>query len=395
VTQVYYDAFNRAMTINRSGTYTNHLFTAAGQRYATMTGGTWQKYFLPLPAGMQAVYTPSGLQYYRHADWLGSSRFASTPSGAVQYSLAYAPFGETYSESGTVDRSFTGQTQDTVAGSTALYDFTFRQHASSQGRWLVPDPAGLTAVDPTNPQTWNRYAYLANNPLNGVDPLGLDRCTWDDGSEVSTEDGGGDSYSCGQVGGNWVEGANHDVNVSDGGDWVLNPGCSQFGGSPGVGCDGGGWRNIELFHLPSNTRIPTGTLVSRQPQAITQSSQQMGCRAGQHCSEAYKQCESNLFYRAFAAGIYAAGGAVTDLPDEVKQLWQYLSNNRYAVGAVASVTATSMYALSEATSATVGAAVSNWMIPGAAVGIGVWAGKQGIDAYKLYIDQNSGNCERL
>jgi hypothetical protein len=28
-------------------------------------------------------------------------------------------------------------------------------------------------VDITNPQTWNRYAYLANNPLNATDPLGL------------------------------------------------------------------------------------------------------------------------------------------------------------------------------------------------------------------------------
>jgi RHS repeat-associated protein len=49
----------------------------------------------------------------------------------------------------------------------------FRQHSQSQGRWLVPDPAGLAAVDITNPQTWNRYAYLANNPLNATDPLGL------------------------------------------------------------------------------------------------------------------------------------------------------------------------------------------------------------------------------
>ena len=28
-------------------------------------------------------------------------------------------------------------------------------------------------MDLTNPQTWNRYAYLANNPLNATDPLGL------------------------------------------------------------------------------------------------------------------------------------------------------------------------------------------------------------------------------
>ncbi len=38
---------------------------------------------------------------------------------------------------------------------------------------MVPDPAGLAAVDITNPQTWNRYAYLANNPLNAIDPKGL------------------------------------------------------------------------------------------------------------------------------------------------------------------------------------------------------------------------------
>src|SRR5271165_6925432 len=45
---------------------------------------------------------------------------------------------------------------------------------AAQGRWLVPDPAGLAAVDITNPQTWNRYVYVANNPLAVTDPLGLD-----------------------------------------------------------------------------------------------------------------------------------------------------------------------------------------------------------------------------
>jgi RHS repeat-associated protein len=88
----------------------------------------------------------------------------------VYFDEAYAPFGEHYSGVGTSDLSFTGQTQDTVTG---LYDFPFRQEHPVQGRWLVPDPAGLAAVDITNPQTWNRYAYLANNPLTFIDPLGL------------------------------------------------------------------------------------------------------------------------------------------------------------------------------------------------------------------------------
>lgn len=39
---------------------------------------------------------------------------------------------------------------------------------------MTPDPAGLAAVDPTNPQSWNRYAYVMNNPQAFVDPLGLD-----------------------------------------------------------------------------------------------------------------------------------------------------------------------------------------------------------------------------
>jgi hypothetical protein len=34
-------------------------------------------------------------------------------------------------------------------------------------------PAGLAAVDPTNPQSWNRYSYVGNNPLSSIDPSGL------------------------------------------------------------------------------------------------------------------------------------------------------------------------------------------------------------------------------
>jgi RHS repeat-associated protein len=54
-----------------------------------------------------------------------------------------------------------------------LDHFLYRQYIGNEGRWVSPDPAGLAAVDPTNPQTWNRYAYVANSPISLVDPLGL------------------------------------------------------------------------------------------------------------------------------------------------------------------------------------------------------------------------------
>jgi RHS repeat-associated protein len=128
-----------------------------------------QKAFIPLPGGGTAVYTSTGLAYYRHTDHLGSSRLATTPSHALYSATAYAPFGEPYKQAGTTDLSFTGQDQDTASG---MHDFLARKYNPVSGRWLSPDPAGLSQVDPTNPQTWNRYAYVGNSPLNLIDPFG-------------------------------------------------------------------------------------------------------------------------------------------------------------------------------------------------------------------------------
>jgi len=179
---VTYDALDRMVEQASGSTYTESAYGPAGTKLALMNGQSLVKAFVPLPAGAVAVYGSGGtLSYFRHPDWLGSSRFSSTTSRTMYYSRAYAPFGETYAESGTQERAFAGMNQDTVQSSTSgLYDALFREY-EQYGRWVSPDPAGLAAVDPTNPQTWNRYAYVANNPLSGVDPLGLcgDGVTWD------------------------------------------------------------------------------------------------------------------------------------------------------------------------------------------------------------------------
>ncbi len=50
---------------------------------------------------------------------------------------------------------------------------------------MTPDPPGMAAVDPTNPQSWNRYAYVMNNPINLIDLVGLECYAWDNGQSTN------------------------------------------------------------------------------------------------------------------------------------------------------------------------------------------------------------------
>ena len=164
-----YDAFGRVVEQQSGSSYQEIVYSPIGKT-AIANGSSLVKAFVPLPGGGTAIYNSSGLAYYRHADWLGSSRLTSTASRGMYSSSSYAPFGEQYALAGSSDPSFTGQNSDTVS---TLYDFPFRRHSPSQGRWISPDPLGLGAADTTNPQSWNRYAYVANQPTTLIDPLGL------------------------------------------------------------------------------------------------------------------------------------------------------------------------------------------------------------------------------
>ena len=68
---------------------------------------------------------------------------------------------------------FTGKERDGESGNDY---FGARYYASSMGRFLSPDPL-LNSGHPENPQTWNRYAYVLNNPLRSTDPTGLYTCS--------------------------------------------------------------------------------------------------------------------------------------------------------------------------------------------------------------------------
>lgn len=119
----------------------------------------------------------------------------------------------------------------------ADYYANLRYESSSLGRFFQPDPVG---GDPTNPQSWNRYAYALNDPLNLVDSLGLDAAgNAPDLNYVCYSDGTCDTSVSG--------GSSITVNGGDAGSGFFGEGCC--GGDPGPfplllrpfgGRDGGG-----------------------------------------------------------------------------------------------------------------------------------------------------------
>src|SRR6266481_3553915 len=195
-----YDALERMVEKNVAGTYSEVLYSPIGKT-AVMNGNSIVDVYVPLPGGSTFHMVPGG-QHFWHPDWLGTIRLDSSRSNrAWIFDRAFPPFGEVYKGFGTAGSyDLTGDTQDTVAGT---YDTQNRELNPSQGRWISPDLAGLSAVDPSNPQTWNRYAYVLNNPLNAVDPDSL-WCVWEDGTADAAEaDGGASSSECLKQGGHW------------------------------------------------------------------------------------------------------------------------------------------------------------------------------------------------
>jgi RHS repeat-associated protein len=190
---------------------------------------------IPLPVG-SIIYGPSGLVGYSHPDWRGDVRLSTNTSMGILNQDEFAPFGApydntTFSWDNTI--RFDGAEMSTIP---YVFDSPTRKLHSVQGRWLQPDPAGLAAVNPANPQSWNRYAYVLNNPLSYEDPTGL-YCAYlnDAGNGVESIDDSGGSGECGSNGGYWIEG-NY-----GGGSWVnVN---SESGLVTGAGYDSSG--NLE------------------------------------------------------------------------------------------------------------------------------------------------------
>jgi len=146
-----------------------------GMSQVTATTGWWYGVwsFFNLGGREVAAYTPAGGTLFPHPNTLGTtmqySSQAGYQTGSTTDMLSY-PWGQPWQGAGVYEFASL-QLRDTSAN----LDWTpNRQYANRFGRWLSPDPAGRKAVTLTDPQTWNMYAYVRNNPTTLTDPDGLD-----------------------------------------------------------------------------------------------------------------------------------------------------------------------------------------------------------------------------
>jgi RHS repeat-associated protein len=206
-TSYYYDA--EGDRVGKSGTTPTDTVYFGGRPVARYASSAWTDLIYGAGGLLAEVpFNQSGAQVYRMTDHLGSSVGILSSTGALLGGIQdYAPFGQLNNGSSTNDPyKFTGKERDQESGNDY---FGARYYASSMGRWMKPDPVGIFVADPSNPQSWNLYSYVLNNPLNSVDPDGLD-CAWlsDDMSSIEEIDADSDTKpkDCTKSGGYYVPG---------------------------------------------------------------------------------------------------------------------------------------------------------------------------------------------
>ena len=142
--------------------------------------GQWNEYLkvgnVMVGVRFLALATETVTLRYFHTDHLGSIAVITDGNGAVAERLSYDAWGKRRFANGADDPAgsvtsqttygFTGQEELSVTG---LVHLNGRVYDSLIGRMMSADP---TVPDALNPQAWNRYSYVGNDPLTFTDPTG-------------------------------------------------------------------------------------------------------------------------------------------------------------------------------------------------------------------------------
>ena len=190
-TQYQYSSRGQLVSVQAPGTNITYQHNAMGNRVAKrVNGGITEKYLWQDKTTLLAVYNPdnslkqrfeytlgntptsftqAGQKYYIVSDHLGSPRVITDSNGAVLKAYSFDAFGNrsTITDNNPtmeIPFGFAGGLYDTDTG---LIRFGYRDYDSKTGRWTARDPIGLNGGD------GDVYAYVFNDPVQLLDPIGL------------------------------------------------------------------------------------------------------------------------------------------------------------------------------------------------------------------------------
>ncbi len=122
-------------------------------------------------SGLLAMISGGATTYY-HQDHL-SVRLTTDANGNILTQQEHFPFGEPWYQSGANNEFvFTSYQRDSESG----LDYALaRYYDSRTGTFCSADPL---AGSPGDPQSWNRYPYGRNDPIDNTDPSGKHWWNW-------------------------------------------------------------------------------------------------------------------------------------------------------------------------------------------------------------------------
>jgi RHS repeat-associated protein len=149
---------------------------------STANAMSWRHSNVWADGQLLGTYDTQGLHFYLD-DWLGNRRVQTDYLGIVEQTCTNAPFGDSFNCGGTAsypgspnlptEHHFTGKELDAESGNNY---FGARYYSSNMGRFLSPDwsvdPDPVPYSDLENPQSFNLYGYVNNNPLSNTDADG-------------------------------------------------------------------------------------------------------------------------------------------------------------------------------------------------------------------------------
>jgi RHS repeat-associated protein len=163
-TQFTYDPLGRPVKIvETSGGSVTSTKQFVGNEERDGSGNLVRQYF---GLGQVNFTGGTGTPYFLTVDHLGSAREMTDSSGNIVAQYGYDPYGQATKLQGSLDADFQYAGMY-MHGRSGLNLTWFRQYSSQLGRWLSRDPIGESAGS-------NLYSYCGNNPMSGIDTLGLD-----------------------------------------------------------------------------------------------------------------------------------------------------------------------------------------------------------------------------